>query len=94
MMNQRSSNYGAATCRSCGARILFIRTPKGKNMPCDPYLIRYKVDPEGKEKIVRDDGSVVSARTDVDTSNMDGLGYISHFATCQNANMHRHRKRS
>ena len=60
-------------CRNCGDRILWIRTAAGKNMPVNPELISYRAVPGGKERIVTQDGSPEVA---------DGIGYISHFATC------------
>lgn len=58
----------------------------GKNMPCDPTLHNYKIDPTGKEKIVTQTGKVVTGVTGVDAQAADGFGYISHFATCKSAN--------
>lgn len=48
-----------ATCRGCGARIVWIKTPAGKAMPCDPSPVYYKADPEGKDRIVKRRGEVV-----------------------------------
>jgi hypothetical protein len=52
-------------------------------MPVDPELISYRV-PEGRkgaEKIVTPKGEVICAdRTD--SRQAEGVGYISHFATC------------
>lgn len=31
----------AAVCRGCGAPILWITTPGGKSMPCDPKPVVY-----------------------------------------------------
>lgn len=41
-----------ATCRGCGAPIVWIKTPAGKAMPCDPAPVYYKATPEGKDKVV------------------------------------------
>ena len=41
-----------ATCRGCGAPIVWIKTPAGKAMPCDPAPVYYKAAPGGKDKIV------------------------------------------
>lgn len=84
-------NYGKSEsrCRSCNARIIFIKSTKGRFIPCNPIVTRYKKEEGGKEKIVLDTGEVVSCRTGVSTEEMDGIGYVSHFATCPNAKMHR-----
>lgn len=39
-----------ATCRGCGAPIVWIKTPAGKAMPCDPAPVYYKAAPGGKGK--------------------------------------------
>lgn len=79
----RSSNpFG--TCANCGCRILWVRTKAGKNMPCNPEMISYKRPSAGikaKEKIVTPEGEVVSADK-VSGEQAEGVGYISHFATC------------
>lgn len=31
-----------ATCRGCGAPIVWIKTPAGKAMPCDPAPVYYR----------------------------------------------------
>ncbi len=82
-------SQGESTCRSCGARIVFIKSTKGRFIPCNPTVIRYKREEGGKEKVVLDTGEVVSCRTDISADEMDGVGYISHFATCPNAKAHR-----
>lgn len=49
-----------ATCRGCGAPIVWIKTPAGKAMPCDPAPVYYKATPNGKDKVVTNRGEVVS----------------------------------
>lgn len=49
-----------ATCRGCGAPIVWIKTPAGKAMPCDPAPVYYKAATGGKDKIVTTRGEVVS----------------------------------
>ena len=69
-------------CRSCGAEIIWVPTVSGKNMPCDAKPIPYREDIEGGQVIVTSDGRVVRAKVDLTS---DTFGYISHFATCPNA---------
>lgn len=76
-------NFGQ--CRGCGKRILWIRTKAGKNMPVDPVMLNYRKDACGKEKIVTPSGEVVTGTTDTSAEDADGIGYVSHFATCPNA---------
>ncbi len=84
-----SYGQGESKCRSCGARIIFIKSTKGHFIPCNPTVTRYKKEDGGRDKIVLDTGEVVSCRTDIAPEEMDGVGYVSHFATCPNAKMHR-----
>lgn len=79
-----NGNFGQ--CSGCGARVIWIKTGAGKNMPCNPTLHNYKIDQTGKEKIVTQTGKVVTGVTGVDAQAADGFGYISHFATCKSAN--------
>ena len=70
-----------SNCKKCGNRILWLRTHAGKNMPVDPNLINYREVPGGKERIVTPNGMVIAGeRSNPDEA--DGVGYISHFATC------------
>jgi hypothetical protein len=63
-----------SACRSCGADILWIETEIGKAMPID-------ATPE-KRIILRPVGGTSRVGKVVDT-------YISHFATCPEADQHR-----
>ena len=74
------ANFG--TCRYCGKRILWIKMKSGKNMPCNPEMIGYRVEGKGEEMIVTSNGECISASRVRDNS-ADGIGYISHFATCE-----------
>ena len=70
-----------SNCRRCGNRILWVKTPAGKNLPVDPNLINYRVVPGGKERIVTPSGTVIAGEQ-CNPEDADGVGYISHFATC------------
>ena len=76
---RKADNIGQ--CRSCGARILWIKTKAGKNMPVDPTFVDYRIVPGGKDRIVTPEGDVVSGEICI-SGKSDGYGYISHFATC------------
>lgn len=81
-MSGPGNSFG--TCSYCGKRILWIRTKAGRNMPVNPELISYCRPEDGtkaKEKIVTQTGEVVCANK-ADNSQAEGIGYISHFATC------------
>lgn len=78
-----TSSRRLSTCRYCGKKIMWIQTKAGKNMPCDPELICYRISKEekGAEKIVTQNGIVISADR-VFSNEADGIGYVPHFATC------------
>ena len=73
-----------ATCRGCGAPIVWIKTPAGKAMPCDPAPVYYKAAPGGKDKIVTTRGEVVSCEI-VPGAETTDAGYRPHWATCPQA---------
>lgn len=70
-------------CKGCGAPIIWIRTPNGKAMPCDPQRIPYRTNLKGKYTLIDPAGRVCVGDLDLDS---DKYGYISHFATCPAAN--------
>ena len=71
-----------ANCKSCGASIKFIKTRRGKYMPCDTVSILYRIDQEGKDTAVTLDGDVV--KCEYVTEKYDGVGYRPHWGTCTN----------
>lgn len=79
------SNFG--TCRACGYRIRWIRTKNGKSMPCNAQAVRFTPG-GGPETFVTEDGKVERGRRRQDG---EKTGYISHFATCPEADRFRKR---
>lgn len=77
-------------CKSCGATIYWIKSPRGKWIPCDEKLVRYKEDRAGKDMVVSHDGEVIRCRLQFDGL-PTGMARIAHWATCPNANQHRRR---
>lgn len=75
----------SGTCRGCGAPIVWIWTPGGKSMPCDPYQVLYRARAGAKGKIVTPNGEVLSCDLNVSPEEATGVGYISHFVTCPQA---------
>ena len=69
-------------CHGCGAEVLWIETPAGKNMPCNPKPVPYWVRPKAPGKIVTQHGQVISCDLEGDSQTITGLGYIAHWATC------------
>ena len=69
-------------CRKCGKLIKFIRMMSGKWEPCDPALAR----PDGELQLVFSDGTVGKHHARLD------FGFISHFATCPDAEFFKRKK--
>jgi hypothetical protein len=81
-------------CKSCGSEIIWIKMKSGKSMPCNPRGIHYRKQVHGDKgcmlTLVTSDGNVVVGQVcDEDESEL--FGYVSHFATCPNADRHRKR---
>ena len=74
-------------CRSCGAFIKWAVTEKGKRIPLDP--------------IPRDIGNIVLVRAAdgrkvarIEQPHTGRPAYVSHFATCPEAERHRKKRRA
>ena len=78
-MKQNSAGQ-FSQCNRCGARIMWVKTKAGKNMPVDPQFVDFKKIKGGKERLVLPSGEVVAGER-CKASEADGYGYISHFAT-------------
>jgi hypothetical protein len=79
-----------ADCRSCGAEIKWARTEKnGKPIPVDPE----PVEGGNLELHADDDGELVARALCGQEQTLPGMDlpdrYVSHFATCPNADQHR-----
>ena len=77
------------TCKSCGAYIIWIETINGKKMPCNAFAVPYWNDPNGKDTVMTLKGETVRCTLQPQRTPATGRGYISHFATCPQANKHR-----
>ncbi len=71
-----------AFCRECGKPIIFIRTPKGKLMPCDAQPVPYWRTNESGVLIYQLDGSSIKAMLSGHESACTGYGYRPHWASC------------
>ena len=81
----------SSLCRGCGQKIVWIETWKGKDMPCDPEQVVYWENRAGKSVVVTRSGEIVRADLSGPEDAAGGVGYISHFATCQAAGRFRRR---
>lgn len=73
-------------CKGCGKPIVWI----GKH-PCDPDQIIYRAEKKGNLRVVTPNGEVMSAVLSDNPETATGIGYISHFATCPQADRFRRR---
>lgn len=73
-----------SVCRSCGADVIWAKTPAGKSIPLDPGARRYG----GNIDLVEGVALVIPK----DERAGAGMLYVSHFATCVNAAKHRRPK--
>lgn len=84
-------------CRGCGARIEWIRTTAGKNMPVDPEPV-FVVEGGGNDRFVTDEGAVIlgrRARPEEEPRVLPTdfpVGFVPHWKSCQNAGDFRRRK--
>ena len=75
-------------CKSCGARIKWIKLKSGKANPVDDVGQKHIDDlGSGATILITEDGRVITKSTKGPFQ--DGYGYTSHFATCPDADKHR-----
>lgn len=77
---------GRSKCKGCGAEIVWIKTDKGKSMPCDPDPVPYWERRGAPGKVVTPNGIVVSCDFEGPRETSTGIGYVFHFSTCPKAN--------
>jgi hypothetical protein len=80
-------------CRACGARIEWMRTERGRMMPCERELVWYWQDEQGPERIINHAGEVVRCRLKGDRETATGLGRVPHWTKCGNPGALRRRPR-
>lgn len=81
-------------CRACGAEIMFIKSVAGKTIPVNAEQIAYQQKAGGSLKVVTPNGEVISGELAGDPQKATGIGYISHFATCPEADKFRKPRKS
>lgn len=81
-----------AKCKGCGAEIIWIMSPSGKVIPCDPIPVPYWQQAKAKGKIVTRNGEVISCDLYGDPETETGIGYVPHWATCPKAGEFRREK--
>lgn len=79
-------------CKHCGAPIVWIKTEKGKSMPCNKTMVPFWENPDAKGKVVLMNGKIISCSFDGPRDQVTNFGYISHFASCSGARDFRNAK--
>lgn len=74
-----------APCPCCGGIADFVKTGGGNSIPCNAEELPYWQTKNGKHKIVTPNGEVLSAELEGLVGMQTGLGYVTHFATCPDA---------
>lgn len=77
--------FWQSKCRSCGARLIWIKTASGKNMPCDYEPVKFRYNFLSNIRLVTKEGEITGADI-VRSANesYDAIGYFPHWATCSN----------
>lgn len=70
------------TCEYCGCGLTFLRTKKGKWMPCERKMHYYRDDPHGRDTLILGTGEVIRCTIDDDTKDFDGAGFKPHWGSC------------
>lgn len=65
-------------CKKCGEEIVFVETPRGTFIPCDPELLTIVLLPG--VVAVTEQGTVM--RGTEFTKNTSVQGYVNHWSTC------------
>ena len=79
-----------AVCKACGAEIVWLRSPKGKWIPCNEGLVEYKADEDGEDSVINQDGEVIRCTFEFECK-PTGLARIPHWATCPDGDKWRKR---
>lgn len=73
---------GFGKCKGCGADVLWVKTPKKKNMPCDPTPVTIEPAPQG-ELFYREDGTPVRGYAkSLPYYDPLKVGYRPHWSAC------------
>lgn len=71
-----------SACKYCHAEIIWIKMRSGKYMPCNTGKIPYRQSNDGNMNLVTENGNMISAFPCTDMEGAEGIGYVSHYATC------------
>ena len=78
-------------CNACGAEIVFVRIPGGRNLPFDAEPIPFIPDIAGTDRYLMDGGLVIRGCRPIGGEPDTHYGRIIHWATCAQADRFRRR---
>lgn len=81
-MEQIRMGSGGSACRVCGAPLKWIRTRKGKNMPCNAQPMPFWASDAGKTSVMTEAGDMVRCNLQGEPGKESGAGYRPHFQDC------------
>ena len=90
----RMPNMRFTECRACHAPIGFIKTTAGKTVPVDAECLNFLPNEKGPLLFVMVDGSTKRGYKVNKEQDGSEFGYISHFATCPEADKFRKSRKS
>lgn len=68
-----------AVCKSCGRSLDFVRTARGRMMPCEVGGFMYRPDPDGKVILDDETGRLTRGYPATDGKR---AGHMPHFGNC------------
>ena len=74
-------------CASCAAPLRWERTETGKHIPLDAEPV-----PDGNIYIMHGVAFVIPTQPEIGDAEPEGPRFVSHFATCPNADEHRRKR--
>ena len=82
-----------AICKGCGKEIFWVKTLNGKNMPCDPEVVRIRIQKGARHRFVLETGEVVSGEYAQNEGTDAVPAYETHWRSCKAAGAFRKEKR-
>lgn len=79
-------------CSACGKEIVFVRTAKGKSMPCDMLMVPYWESKSGGYRVITPNGVLHRCELTGDMASATGVGYMPHWASCSRPEHFRRRQ--
>ena len=79
-------------CRDCGANLILIQIPSGKQIPCDPEKVRYWAKEGAKGFVLTPSGEFINCEFTGDPEMATGVGFLVHWSSCPVSGVFRGRR--